>query len=260
MTSTKSPHSDYPPEAYALLTHAEERHFWFRGRNRIIRELIEKTFPEYNGKSFLEIGCGTGYVLREISRMGFTTTGMDMHAEGLVYAHNRVPKAMLITGNLFTYKPKKKFDAVGIFDVIEHIDDDVSALQACAHLLNNHGKLFLTVPARAELWSVYDDISGHKRRYTRETLVEAFAKSGLTIRFIGYVGFFQYLPHLIMKRLMLKGTAKKDPMAVLTQVVKQPPAVINYILEQSFKWDMFISRYVTLPFGTSLIVSAQKEL
>jgi len=260
MTHQKSPHSDYPPQAYALLSNAEEHHFWFRGRNHIIRELISQTLTEPKGKSFLEVGCGTGYVLREIERMGFTITGMDMHPEGLAYARKRVPKATLITGDLFTYKPKKKFDAIGIFDVVEHIDDDTGALRACARLLKDHGRLFLTVPARPELWSVYDDISGHKRRYTTESLTKVLTKSGFSVLFVSYVGFFQYLPHLVMKRLMLKQATKEDTMSVLTRVVWQPPKLLNFILEQTFMWDILLSRYITLPFGTSLIASAQKAL
>lgn len=256
----RSSHSDYPHEAYALLAHAEEKHFWFRGRNRIIRDLIEKTFPSHAGKSFLEIGCGTGYVLWELDSMGFAVTGMDMHPEGLVYARKRVPKARLITGNLFTYTPQKKFDALGIFDVIEHIEDDVGALSACAKMLHSKGMLFLTVPARPELLSSYDEISGHFRRYTEKSLRVAFEHAGLTIRFIGYAGFFQYLPHLIMKRLMLRSTGKKDPMSVLAAVVRQPPSFINFILEQTFVWDMWLTRFMKLPLGTSLIVAAQKAL
>lgn len=260
MTHQKSPHSDYPPEAYALLSRAEEKHFWFRGRNRIIQNIIERFIPNPRGKSFLEIGCGTGYVLREISRMGFAATGMDMHGEGLRYAKKRVPEARLITGDLFTYSPEKKFDGIGIFDVIEHIEDDAAALRACARLLKNNGKIFLTVPARPELWSVYDTISGHKRRYTETALRAVFAAGGFTVLHIGYVGFFQYLPHMIMKQLMLKGIRKNDTMSVLSRVVQQPAPLLNYLLEQTFLWDLWLDRYIKLPLGTSLIVAAQKAL
>lgn len=253
-------HSDYPKSAYALLSRAEERHFWFRGRNTVIRNVIERTFPRFTGKRFLEIGCGTGYVLRELDRMGLTVTGLDMHADGLVFARKRVPDAVFITGDMFRFTPKKRFDAVGIFDVIEHITDDRRALQKCGELLVNNGMLFITVPARPELRSVYDDISGHKRRYTKETLTDLLIRSGFRIRFIGYAGFFQYIPHFIMKRLMLGKIRKNDTMSVLTEVVRQPPAFINWLLEKTFGWDMWLSRYIALPVGTSLIASAEKTI
>lgn len=254
--------SDYPPEAYELLIKAEKTHFWFRGRNAIIQNIIVRTYPDYQGKHILEVGCGTGYVLSELNHMGFQVTGIDMHPEGLVYAKKRVPKAMCITGDLYTYTSKNIYDAVGIFDVVEHIENDVEALHHCARLLKSHGRLFLTVPARSELWSVYDDISGHKRRYTKESLTLALQKSGFRIQYIGYFGFFQYIPHLFMKRFTLgsgHGNAS-DPMSVLQQVIWQPPAALNWFLEKSFDLDMFFSRFITLPIGTSIIVSAQKAV
>lgn len=260
MTPSTRPHSDYPKNAYALLSRAEERHFWFRGRNAVIRSVIERTLPDHKGKTFLEIGCGTGYVLRELDRMGLSVTGLDMHPDGIVYARKRVPKATFITGDMFRFTPKKRFDALGIFDVIEHIEDDQRALRKCRDLLVSNGMLFITVPARPELRSVYDDISGHKRRYTKEMLADLLIRSGFRIRFIGYAGFFQYIPHFIMKRLMLSKMKKKDTMSVLTEVVRQPPAFINWLLEKTFGWDMWLSRFVTLPVGTSLIASAEKAI
>lgn len=261
MKSTPS-HSDYPPQAYELLVKAEPRHFWFRGRNVVIRTIIRRLFSDYVGKRFLEVGCGTGYVLAQLNRMGFNVTGLDMHPEGLVYAKKRVPEASFVRGSLAAYRPKTLFDAIGMFDVVEHIEDDHAALHQCTRLLKTGGMLFLTVPARPELWSAYDDISGHKRRYTKTTLTSLLNRSGYTIRYMSYVGFFQYLPHLIMKRFMLhkSGGKKTDVMSVLRQVVWQPPAAMNWMLEQSFLWDMAISKIMPLQVGTSLIVAAQKAV
>ncbi len=259
---SRTSHSDYPSKAYAVLSNAEKRHFWFRGRNTIIRKIISSTYPECRDKQILEVGCGTGFVLSLLDSMGFRVTGLDMHPEGLVYAKKRVPSAECIQGDLFTYKPKKTYDAVGIFDVVEHIDDDVEAVRHCARLLNSHGRLFLTVPAREELRSMYDDVSGHKRRYTKAMLSAVIKKAGFRIRYIGYFGFFQYIPHVFMKRFMLftRSNKKPDMLIVLTRVVWQPPAVLNWILEKSFDLDMLIFRFVSLPIGTSLIVSAEKAV
>lgn len=251
--------SSYPKEVYALLAESEEKHFWFRGRNKVIREVIRSTFRNYQGKSFFEVGCGTGYVLAELARMGFRVTGLDMHKEGLAYAGQRVPSAYVVTGTLDQFRPKKLFDAVGMFDVLEHIPNDTQALRECSRLIGKNGMLYITVPARPELWSVYDDISGHKRRYTKSLLIEVLTSAGFRVRHVSYFGFFQYIPHLIMKRFILSGTSK-DIMPVLKKVIWQPPGMINWLLEQSFALDMFLSRFIQLPFGTSLIVSAQKSV
>lgn len=254
--------SSYPAEAYILLSESEKKHFWFRGRNTVIREAIRSTLPNYYGKSFLEAGCGTGYVLAELAKMGFVVTGLDMHEEGVIYARQRVPSADFFIGKLDQFRPKKLFDVVGMFDVLEHISDDTSALTACIRLLNKNGMLYITVPARPELWSVYDDISGHKRRYTKESLVKTLISAGFRIHAVSYFGFFQYIPHLILKRLILSrsNNTPNNIMPILKKVVWQPPGMVNWLLEKSFGLDMFLSKFVGLPFGTSLIVSAQKSV
>jgi len=257
-TDTATLH-DYPPEAYALLSESEKTHFWFRGRNMVIRSVIQSSLHNYQGMRFLEVGCGTGFVLAELSRMGFAVTGLDMHKEGLAYARKRVPSAAFFTGKLDQYKPKNLFDAVGMFDVLEHIPNDTQAIRECSRLIGKNGMLYITVPARPELWSVYDDISGHKRRYTRESLIRVLTSVGLRIHSISYFGFSQYIPHLIMKRFILSGTSK-DIMPVLKKVVWQPPGLLNWLLEQSFILDMMIAKITPLPLGTSLIVAAQKAV
>lgn len=252
--------SSYPKEAYTLLSESENKHFWFRGRNMVIRETIRSSLRNARGMSFLEVGCGTGYVLAELAKMGFVVTGLDMHDEGLAYARQRVPAGNFFVGTLDQFRPKQRFDAVGMFDVLEHISNDSTTLLSCLRLLRKNGMLYITVPARPELWSVYDDISGHKRRYTKDSLVEVLTAAGFRIRSISYFGFFQYIPHLVMKRLILSqsGSTANDVMSVLKKVVWQPPGMLNWLLEQSFALDMFLSKFVRLPFGTSIVASAQK--
>ena len=65
-----------------------------------------------------------------------------------------------------------------------------------------------------------------------------------------------------MKRLLLKKShvAKADTMGVLKRILWQPPGILNWLLEQSFTLDMFLSKFIELPFGTSLIVSARKAV
>jgi len=260
MSTQARPSSEYPKEAYALLVDREERHFWFRGRNHAIRSIISKYFPKPSGKRFLEVGCGTGYVLSELAAMGFRVTGLDMHDDGIAYAKKRAPSATFVVGDLFRYHPAKKFDAVGIFDVIEHITDDIQALRRCGTLLHPGGMVFVTVPARGELWSTYDTISGHKRRYTKETLTKALERSGYTVRFVGYLGFFQYLPHFLVKKLLISPAHTDDTMAVLHDVLRMPAPLLNQLLLLSLRLDTYLTTRIALPFGTTLIACAQKAL
>jgi SAM-dependent methyltransferase len=71
------------------------------------------------------------------------------------------------------------FDLVCLFDVLEHIQDDVNALRSIRSLLKSRGKLLLTVPAHQWLWSAHDHQLHHVRRYTASTLKRCFEAGGL---------------------------------------------------------------------------------
>jgi SAM-dependent methyltransferase len=73
----------------------------------------------------------------------------------------------------------RSFDLVGLFDVVEHVEDDAGLLDQAATLVAPGGCILLTVPADPRLWSSLDDYAGHLRRYTRKMVLDLFARAGL---------------------------------------------------------------------------------
>lgn len=251
---------DYPQAAFALLFSLEDKHFWFQSRNRVISQAIERHFPDHKGKTFLEVGCGTGYVLTMLERMGLRVTGLDMHGEALHFAKQRT-QATLVCSTLDKHKAGARYDAIGAFDVMEHVENDHEFLAQCNSRLSEGGKLFLTVPAGMELWTDIDQVSGHKRRYTRSGLIQRLTGAGFTVTDIRYFGFFQYVPYFLMKKVVGFRIASKktNELALVREMLTPPPPIIQALLMFLFRLEELVARVATLPFGTSLVVSAYKS-
>lgn len=250
---------DYPNEAYELLFKIESRHFWFWGRNQIIKVCIEKMLNKTKGVEFLEVGCGTGLVLSSLEKMGLVATGVDLHLEGLKLARKRT-KATLICGELKNINFKTKFDALGLFDVLEHVGNQKSLLKNCNNLLKPGGFIFLTVPAKMRLWSMVDEVSGHKRRYEKEEIIKVLSSAGYDVKKVNYFNFFLFLPQLIFRKYQdRKLTQIKNNHLLLLKLGLNPP---NVFLNHFFKLLLFVEskliNFISFPFGASLIIVARK--
>jgi SAM-dependent methyltransferase len=165
------------------LAAAEDRSFWFRGRNRILLGTLAAEFPA--AASFLEVGCGNGYVLGGVAdrHPDMRIAGTDLSASGLQNARRRIPGAMLLRSDARELPFESEFDVVGAFDVIEHIPEDETVLAELRRAVRPGGGVLVTVPQHRWLWSETDRYSGHQRRYTRAELVGKLEAAGLRVRF-----------------------------------------------------------------------------
>ena len=93
-----------------------------------------------------------------------------------------------------------EFDAVGAFDVIEHIDREADAIAEMRRALAPDGVIFLTVPQHPWLWSRVDEIDDHKRRYRRGELSAKLRDSGFSVLCDTSFMFF-LLPAMMAQRL-----------------------------------------------------------
>lgn len=198
-------------------------------------------------------------MLSMLERIGFKVTGLDMHKEGLRYARQRTG-AKLICSNVEEYHTKELYDAIGAFDVIEHVGDDRAFIKQCAKLLAPRGSLYITVPAGMELWNEIDRISGHKRRYDKFQLTRLLEDEGFDVVYVSYFGFLHYIPYRLARLFYVRPgeSTDKSVAEVLAPMLKPPPRFINWLLLWSMHLDELLSRVLTLPFGTSLIIVAKK--
>ena len=147
---------DYPPSVYALLSKVEPEHFWFGERNRLILSTMREVLRSLEGRTVVDIGCGSGFVTAALERAGMWTCGLEAHMAGLRLARTRM-HGQLLCETAMRIPFAAQFDAAMLCDVIEHAPDDIAVLRAAGAALRPGGIVVVTVPAHQWLWSPLDD-------------------------------------------------------------------------------------------------------
>src|SRR5262245_52073388 len=194
---------------YDALRAADEGHFWFSHRNRLIVWAIRRYFPD--ARSFIDVGCGTGSVLRALRATvpSVRYAGADALLSGLALARLKMPDVALAQVDIQRLPYDGEFDLIRVFDVLEHLDDDRHAVRELHRSTRPGGGLILTVPQHPFLWSALDDFSRHRRRYTRRQLIAVVAQAGYVVeRATSFMTLA--LPALIASRLQKRDLATLD--------------------------------------------------
>ena len=263
-TPSTKPTENYNPAFFDLLFQIEEKHFWFRARERAIsviaKQIAARLKPSYR---VLEIGCGTGHVLRALVKSfpRGTVFGMDPYAEGLLYGHQR-SSALLVQGDIRALPFSGRFELIGLFDVLEHIPDDEQVLRDLYSLLAPGGALVLTVPAHPCLWSYFDEAAHHQRRYRFSELVEKLTKAGYRIEYITPFMASIFLPVWLSRKAMsfvrrFRGRRLEQAEKLASQEFKIVPLVNEFLAFCLLQETSCIARRIRLPFGTSLLAIAR---
>src|SRR5262245_15438796 len=150
------------------------RHPWWQARAKLILALLDRLGVRPPAR-VLDAGCGWGVTLARLEQRGYQVVGMDVSRRALEMLDQERPGRLLAEADLTQALPSglEGYDAVLALDVIEHLDDDRAALERLVQLTNPCGALVVSVPALPEMFSEFDSIQGHRRRYTRETLLDA---------------------------------------------------------------------------------------
>ena len=244
--------SYFPTENFQILYEVEKGNFWFESRNRIIIFLVKKYLEFVKSPTFLEIGCGTGFVLEGISKNcpDYHLEGTELYLEGLKFARSRSPHVKFFQSDATQLPFSEKYDAVASFDVIEHIEEDILALKNMYKILKPGGFSFLSVPQHMWLWSKNDDFACHKRRYTRKELKKKLLDTGFDIQFMTSFVFL-LLPFMFISRLKKSQPEKMEELKL--------PKVLNYMLSIGMRFDEFLIKFgFSLPVGGSLFCVAKK--
>lgn len=157
----------YDDDDHDACLQVEDLSFWFRHRNECISALVSRYKP---AGLFLDVGGGNGYVAKRIERDGVRTALLEPGELGAGNAKRIRDLSTVVCATLADADIRPgSIGAVGAFDVVEHIENDASFIDAIATVLPPGGMFFSTVPSHAWLWSEADVDAGHFRRYTRES-------------------------------------------------------------------------------------------
>lgn len=264
--SSQAAHRSYDPTYFKRLFAVEDRHFWFRARNRVILTLVRQiTAGLPPGYRVLEVGCGTGNVLRVLEQAcpDGVVVGMDLFAEGLQYARQRT-SCFLLQGDIHAPPFGTRFDLIGLFDLLEHLPDDMKVLRNVHAILAPQGTLLLTVPAYPSLWSYFDKASHHCRRYALTELKSKLIHAGYRVEFITHYMASIFPLAWLGRRLATLTNQRRAGRAgrtrdLATRELRVMPLVNGLLALVLAQEARVIAGRHRLPVGTSLLAIARED-
>ncbi len=218
-----------------------EAHWWNLARNRIVLSTLKRFVCRED--RVIEVGCGRGVVVGYLRECGFDCVGVELAA---VAPLPEVREFVRSGTNVLHLDEDERqgYDVLLLLDVIEHIADPGPFLRELIDSFPSLRHILLTVPARAELWSNYDEHYGHFRRYDREQLAE-LAK-GLPVKVLTF-GYFFHSAYLLLRTLNLFKRARATTL--------HPPSGVFLWLHRLFAHGMVLDAALlpgSLP-GSSLL-------
>lgn len=252
---THSKDLSYPAEGHQFCFQVEDNSFWFQHRNRCILAAVKK----YGcADIFFDLGGGNGCTTKQLEDAGIPAVLVEPAMSGCVNARKR-GVSQVICSDLESLDFTTKISSIGLFDVLEHIQDENSFLQRVRDNLTDGGKLYLTVPAFSWLWSHEDIAAGHHRRYSLQQLQSVLRKNRFKLIYQTYFFEFLVLPVLFLRRLpYLLG--KRHPGYSEEQMNQEHACGSESpLLRKILSNELFRLLSGKVRFGTSALVVAEKE-
>jgi 2-polyprenyl-3-methyl-5-hydroxy-6-metoxy-1,4-benzoquinol methylase len=227
-------------EQFQLHAQIEERHWWFVGRRRILRELVHKIAPQNSSvvqdrnkrPIVVDIGCGTGANLAALADE-FRCVGIDTSAEAISLAKRRFPDTTFVCG----FAPKdvaywlRQAAVVMLTDVLEHVADDRGLLASIVQTCPPGAQILVTVPADMRLWSPHDEAFGHYRRYDAENFATVW--DGLPVR-ARLLSYFNSRLYPVVRAVRTMNRRRGRALGQADTDFKLPSRPANSLLEACF--------------------------
>lgn len=236
---------------YELQTHrAEDRHWWYRGRRTVIERVLDGLrLPDPAATRILDAGCGSGRNMVELARRG-TVTGVELSPTSVCLARERGVGEVIEGSVLEMPFADASFELAVSLDVVEHLEDDETALREMRRVVTPGGALVVTVPAYQWLWSGHDVINHHHRRYTRRSLQSVAERAGWRQERTTYFNSL-LLPVAILLRVLDRINTRTTESSLDLWV---PPGPVNWLLERPLELEAAaISHGGRIPAGLSLL-------
>lgn len=240
------------PDEYEKMFRVEDTHWWFAGKRRLVRVLLDM-LPPNPRRRILDVGCGTGGMHLLLKDYG-CVYGVDASELAIGFSARRrlahLGRAML------PHLPfaAASFDLVSAFDVLYHrrVEDDQVALREIYRVLKPHGYLVVTDSALPMLRSAHDETFHGARRYTTAEMQGKLRAAGFAVKRLSYANFFIF-PVAAPWRLL-----RRNLSADHGSDVRPTPPWVNSLMGGIYRLEAGLLGIMNLPIGTSLIALAQK--
>lgn len=233
----------------------ESTYWWHVAKRRLVLRLLAPILTILDQAKFLDIGCGTGMMMQDFSKYG-SVFGVDGSVRALSYCVKRgLSSVVAVDLNSNLPFSDEQFDVVTMLDTLEHLDDDFLVLNEIHRVLKPGGCFVVTVPAYPLLWTYWDEILGHKRRYRKSRLIDKLMKTGFRVERSSY--FYSYLLCLAIVVRAIKSILGEN-MKKRSDFVRLPKIANKLLLFLSGLEVSLIERF-NLPSGLSIVCYLRKD-
>lgn len=236
----------------------EEGYWWHVSKREMVLSCIGHLFGSKNNSlKTLDVGCGTGFLTKRLEDHG-TAIGLDSSEESLLYGRKRGVSNLCrfhLSSQRLPFRDEA-FQLVLALDIFEHLEDDRAVLAELRRVMQWGGRLILTVPAFQWLWGGWDELLGHRRRYSLREISRRISSAGFRIKNVSYIFCFIF-PLAVLVRFV-KGFIYRFGGKYSSDFIPLP-GVINDMLIRIGRWEGSILARHSLPFGLSILCVAEKE-
>ncbi len=247
--------------AFEQLSTLEATHWWFRGRRKVYLELIKAQVEGARLTRVLEVGSGSGGFLPELAQLGQQLHFIEPNEAAASCCAARPEASGARASAAALPFQDRSLDLICLFDVLEHIEDDLAALREVRRCLRPGGHLALSVPAHPWLYSNNDRVSGHYRRYRRRELVRLVQTAGFRVKRKTFANVL-LSPLILPLVLGLKAVEKSGLISTDSQHTNLSltlPRPLNELLYRVFALELRFSRRRDLPLGHSILLIAERD-
>ncbi|NNC95637.1 MAG: class I SAM-dependent methyltransferase [Chitinophagales bacterium] len=249
----------YPEIGNEYCLQIEKDSFWFNHRNRVIVEAVKKYSKD---KMFFDIGGGNGYVSLGLQEAGVDVVLVEPGPVGSLNAKKRGIDHVICSTLQDAKFEKASLDTVGMFDVVEHIENDVEFLRETNEYLKEDGMVYITVPAFNFLWSNEDKEAGHYRRYSLSMMEKALNKANFDVVYSTYIFTVLPLPIFFFRVIPSKLGMNKDAYGLEKRQKehKSRKGMMHNTLQKIWDWELEqVKKGEKIGFGGSCFVVGRKK-
>ena len=244
----------YPEDAHRLMADLEEKSFWFDHRASVLATVLDR-HPAPG--CLFDVGGGNGYMVRETRGLGVDSILVEPGEDGARTALAR-GLAPVVNATLASAGFRgETLAAVGLFDVLEHIEDDGGFLRDVRALLRPGGRVYITVPAFTVLWSADDVRAGHFRRYRAKSMRRVLDEAGLELEFSSYFFLSLTLPIFLVRSLPSRFGLRRAQGARRAEHAR-PRGIVGRLFDMALDLELRLLRRYRSPMGSSLFVVAKR--
>jgi len=231
-------------EAFQLL-HDMEDSWWYRARKMVVSRVLDKFLDKKKNVLILDFGAGFGGMFDTLSKYG-EVDAFEPNKEARNLCIRSGYQKVFESGTDALSKDNK-IHLVALFDVVEHVKDDVNLVSDLYKFLSVGGQVIVTVPAYQWLWGVHDIKHNHYRRYTRESITKLFEKAGFGIEYSSYWNTSLFIPVALTRMLGFSGESSFKMPKLLDSIFYHMVLIESLLIPLTF-----------LPFGTGIVVITKK--